>query len=444
MSSSLFNRTAALASMAVVCLACTVSASPAKVAFEVALSNPALEANRSQKTHLKVGLTGFDLASTDRAPVNLCIVLDRSGSMSGDKIRRAREAALMVVDMLTPHDILSLVTYESTVRTLVPATYLANKDEVRRAIRGIEAGGSTALFGGVSKGIREVRRNVSKERVNRVLLLSDGLANVGPSSPHELASLGRSAGREGIAITTIGLGLGYNEDLMTQLALSSDGNHAFAETSTDLARIFDSELGDVLSVVAQDVEIIIRCPAGIRPIRVVDREATIKGQDVTLYLNQIYSKQEKYVILEVEVPSEKAGVKRKVASVDVAYDNLSTQSRDTMTQLAYATFTASKEKVRAKTNRAVAVQATKAIANEESRRAVELRDKGDVAAAQKVMSSNAGFLKQQAEVLGSNDLRQQGAQFDEEAEALDDDAEWNKNRKLMRKRQYKESNQMSY
>lgn len=423
----------------------TVSgAHKAQVRFDVALSNPALEANSPHTVHLKVGLTGFEIQQTDRAPVNLCIVLDRSGSMSGDKISKAREAALMVVDMLGPDDILSLVAYHSTVQTLVPATRLTDREEIRRTIRRIEPGGSTALFGGVSKGIREVRKFLSKQRVNRVILLSDGLANVGPSSPYELASLGRSAGREGIAITTIGLGLGYNEDLMTQLALSSDGNHAFAETSHDLASIFDSELGDVLSVVAQDVHIIIRCPQGIRPVRVLDREATIRGQEVTLYLNQLYSKQEKYVILEVEVPSERPGAKREVASVDIAYDNLTTNSREKVSRLAYATFTSSRKVVAEKANREVQIQAAKAVANEQSRRAVELRDKGDVKAARSLMTRNAGYLQQQADVLGSEDLLRQSEQYEQEAEAIDDDLKWNKTRKSMRKRQYKESNQMSY
>ena len=108
-----------------------------KVKVEVALSNPVLEAHRSQKTYLKVGLTGFNRLRAERVPVNLCIVLDRSGSMTGDKLRRAREAALMVVDMLDPDDIFSLVVYESSVRTLVPATRLHNKGKIRKKTRRI-------------------------------------------------------------------------------------------------------------------------------------------------------------------------------------------------------------------------------------------------------------------------------------------------------------------
>jgi Ca-activated chloride channel family protein len=172
-----------------------------KVKLEVAMSNPVLFSGKTQKTHLKVGLIGFDLVGEERAPVNLCIVLDKSGSMSGSKIRKAKEAALMVVDMLNSNDIFSLVVYSSSVYTMVPATKLTDKISLRNQIHSIYASGNTALFGGVSKGIREVEKFLSEERVNRVILLSDGLANVGPSSPYELGRLGQAAGKQGIAMT---------------------------------------------------------------------------------------------------------------------------------------------------------------------------------------------------------------------------------------------------
>ena len=99
----------------------------------------------------------------------------------------------------------------------MPATKVSDKKTIFRAIRQIRADGSTALFGGVSKGAKEIRKFLSHKRVNRMVLLSDGLANVGPQSPSELGDLGSSLIEDGISVTTIGLGLGYNEDLMTKL-----------------------------------------------------------------------------------------------------------------------------------------------------------------------------------------------------------------------------------
>jgi len=294
---------------AAVCAAVIVATSGAgrawarQIKLDVAMGTPVVLAGEKQTAYVRVAMTGFELDDpADRTPVNVAIVLDKSGSMQGEKIARARDAAIMAIDRLRPDDIVSVVAYDSTVHVLVPATKVSNRNAIYLAIRRLEAGGSTALFAGVSKGAREVRKFLDRNRVNRIILLSDGLANVGPSSPGDLAELGSSFIREGISVTTIGLGLGYNEDLMTELARSSDGNHMFAENAVDLAWAFDSEFGDVLSVVAQDVGLTIRCPAGIRPVRVLGRDAEIVGQTVTATLNQLYSNQMKYVLLEVELP----------------------------------------------------------------------------------------------------------------------------------------------
>ena len=301
----------------------TTSAGARTIDLQVNLGTPVMEAGKNQKTFLKVGLRGFDLPQeSDRAPVNMAIVLDRSGSMAGEKLARAREAAIKAIGLLQSGDIVSVVTYDSVVNVVVPATKVSDKQSIYRAIRRIRDGGSTALFAGVSKGASEVRKFLDKTRVNRVILLSDGLANVGPSTPSELGQLGASLGKEGISVTTIGLGLGYNEDLMTQLAGMSDGHHAFVQNSADLNRIFAAEFNTALTVVANQFNIIIRCADSIRPIRVLGRQAQIIGQEVHINLNQLSSNQEKFVMLEVEVPPGVAGETQDLASVDVSYLDL--------------------------------------------------------------------------------------------------------------------------
>ena len=130
-------------------------------------------------------------------------------------------------------------------------------------------------------------------------------------SPAELGNLGASLIKEGISVTTLGLGLDYNEDLMTALALRSDGNNYFIENSAELGRKFAYEFDDVTSVVAQEVTVRITCAPGVRPVRVLGREADITGQTVTAYLSQVYGEQQKYCCskwryLPVTVPAQRS------------------------------------------------------------------------------------------------------------------------------------------
>jgi Ca-activated chloride channel family protein len=122
------------------------------------------------------------------------------------------------------------------------------------AINKLTAGGNTALFSGIERGAKELHKFLSPRRINRLVLVSDGHANVGPDSLEEVRTLSTTLGQAGIAITTIGL-LDYNEDLMTQLARHSDGHHAFAEHPHELTRLFTQELGNLLAVVAQQVKV---------------------------------------------------------------------------------------------------------------------------------------------------------------------------------------------
>jgi Ca-activated chloride channel family protein len=249
--------------------------------LSVDMEHPVLSAGPRQITYLKVGLTGFEWKKdAERPPLNVALVLDRSGSMEGEKLERAKDAAKMAVEFLSPRDILSIVTYESEVDVLLPATRVSDKRRIMRAIDGIYSAGNTALFAGVSKGAHELKKFIDRGRVNRVILLSDGLANVGPDSTDDLVDLGSGLRREGISVSTIGLGLDYNEDLMSSLAQASDGNHAFVREPADLTRIFDLEFKDAFEVVAKDVELVITCSRGIRPIRVLNREGEIDGNEI--------------------------------------------------------------------------------------------------------------------------------------------------------------------
>jgi Ca-activated chloride channel homolog len=165
----------------------------APVNLRIELDREVLPANQPNKAIIKLTLEApMPTKQAKRPAVNLSIVIDKSGSMQGEKIQQAREAALEAVRRLDKDDIFSLITYDSQVHTVIPAQPVTNTQWIEDKIRGINSGGNTALFGGVSQGANELRKFLDKNHVNRMILLSDGLANVGPQSPAELSRLGVS------------------------------------------------------------------------------------------------------------------------------------------------------------------------------------------------------------------------------------------------------------
>ncbi|MCK6573803.1 VWA domain-containing protein [Myxococcota bacterium] len=415
----------------------------APLSLSTRLSAPLLPAGQLGTAYLKVELAGAPLQLATRPPVNVALVIDKSGSMQGTKIERAREAAIQAIRKLGPQDIVSIVTYDTTVAVVAPATKASDQETLIRAIRGIHAGGDTALFAGVTKGAAEVRKFLERGRVNRVLLLSDGLANVGPSSPAELGALGASLVREGISVTTFGLGLGYNEDLMTELARQSDGNHAFIEDAANLAQFFDLELGTAVAVVAQDVQLRLDCGPGVRPVRVLGRPAEIIGQLVTTSMNQIYAAQRQHLLLEVEVSPGAQHERRQVAAVSVTYGDLKTRTSEMLSGEAAVTFTNDRAAAERATDRSVMVSAVELIANERNALAVSLRDRGEVQRAREVLRDNAAYLQSNSVQLDAPALEMLRKENESDAENLEGEG-WNRQRKSMRKKQLKMDMQQMY
>lgn len=421
------------------------ASSASQIKLDVALGAPVMQAGKTQTAYLKVSLRGFETPGESfRAPINVAVVLDKSGSMQGEKIERAKQAAIMAISSLRSDDIISVIAYSDTVDVLVHAGRFNNRADTTYRIGRIISGGRTALFAGVSKGAYEVRKYLDQNRVNRVILLSDGLANVGPSSASELGRLGASLGRDGMSVTTIGLGLGYNEDLMTQLAGYSDGNHAFAQNASDLAEIFRNEFNSAKSVVAKELHIIIRCAGNIRPLRVMGRDAEIVGQTVRVDLNQLSSRQEKFVILEVEVPAGRVGESRNLASVDVSYLNLYTQRNDALTDTVTVSFTESSAKIKKSVNRKVMESAIEQVIILDSKEAVRLRDAGNIPAAMKKMQDSADYLKDNARKYNSPQLEALERETREDADSFGSEMDWNKNRKSIIEKQYKRERQQVY
>ena len=423
-------------------LLAAAQAQASQVTMKVDMTNPLLEAGAKRTVVLKVALQAAEREqASKRPPVNMALVIDKSGSMQGERIQQAREAALAAVDRLRDDDIISVVAFDDNVTVLVPATKASSRAEIRRGIEQIQAGGSTALFAGTSKGAAEVRKFLEREQVNRVILLSDGQANVGPSSPGALGELGGSLMKDGISATTIGLGLGYNEDLMVRLARESDGNHSFVENANDLVSIFDREFGEAMSVIAQDVQIRIDCGAGVRPLRTLGRPSEISGQTVITQLNQLYGGQERYLLLEVEVPANEPDTTVELASVTATFRDLGTNEQNALKEQAQVQVTASREAVEAKEDKKVVSDFVLLEAAVVNQQAVQLRDEGRVEEARELLKGNIQRLDEVAQkedmpAEAKQQLKRFSADNQADSESLENSS-WKGRRKSMRDVQYK-------
>jgi Ca-activated chloride channel family protein len=231
---------------------------------------------------------------------------------------------------------------------------------------------------------------------------------------------------------------------MTQLAGMSDGHHAFVQHSDDLAKIFAAELNTALNVVAKQITIKITCAESIRPIRVLGRIAEIRGQTVQITFNQLSSNQEKYVLLEIEVPLGAEGARQNVATVDVAYQDLQTKKTYALQDSVFVDFSKAREDVVNSFKQEVMDAAAEQVVNEMSKDVVTLRDKGKLAEARKVLTLSTAYLKKMVENgVGSPRLEQLEKEIRQDAKDLDHQS-WATNRKSLRQKQYKLQNQQVY
>jgi len=402
-----------------------------------------LIAGESQRAVLKITLDAPKSEQhAERPAVNLCVVMDRSGSMSNaNKLEKAKDAAIEALHRLGPKDMFSLVIYDHNVETIVPAQSAANTEWIESRIREIRPGGSTALFAGVSQGAAEVRKHTEGKYVSRIILLSDGLANVGPSSPSDLGRLGAGFMKEGIAVTTVGVGTDYNEDLMARLSQESDGNTYFVKESSDLARIFNEELGDVLSVVAKKVKLIIECPDDVRPVSIIGREGRIRGRTVELSLNQIYGGQEKFVLVEVEVSGAKDGDRKEIAVARVSYENPFTSKEESSSGRLESRFSRNRDEVDHSMNASVDKAYRLNINAEVQAKVISLADEGKTKEAAGALKKSAAELYSTGRKYKDEELMKKADEMKEQAEKLEKDGMTSGSRKSFRSDSYQIFNQ---
>ncbi len=208
------------------------------------------------RTLLRVGVQGRSVDMAERKPAHLTFLVDVSKSMrSPERLPLAKRALRMLVDQLNDGDTVALVTYAGNVRLVLPHTDLNHKAQIHQAIEDLSAGGSTSMGSGIELAYKQAVKVLDSKSTSRVLILSDGDANVGQTSHEGILKTIEGHVKEGVTVTTVGFGMGnYKSALMEQLADKGNGNHFYVDSMMAAKRIFVEQLGSTLEIIAQDVK----------------------------------------------------------------------------------------------------------------------------------------------------------------------------------------------
>lgn len=365
-----------------------VGSTPGSLTLNGRLSHPYLSIGTSD-VFASLEISAVDVPGAKRAPVNLAVVIDRSGSMSGSKIQNARRAANQLVDKLGPDDRLSIVHYGSD--TDVFSGRFAtdeNKKAMHRFINAIVDEGGTNIGEGLVAGQRQILAMKSDFKVNRLLLLSDGNPTVGLTSPNQLANVVKTIRSNGVSVTSLGVGSDFNEDLMQRLADVGGGSYGFISDASAMATLFEKDLEQAGTMVAQGVGLRFEVPAGVHFVEVYGRSASQIGNTVTVSMPDFSARQVERLVVHFTASTQPNLGTLDIASFKLDYTDLLTE-KPADARLSLSAMVTNDTKVAMQNRDKTAfVAATKAQASMNYQRAAEAIDRGDFEGAKKDLNQN--------------------------------------------------------
>jgi Ca-activated chloride channel family protein len=290
--------------------------------METALDKPVWLNGSGEPVYFQVDIYSKEVPRRKRIPLNITLVIDRSGSMASErKLDYVKQAAEFVVRNLDYKDILSLVTYESQVQVVVPAQVVQNKRNILSIIKSINTGGSTNLSGGMLEGYSQTAEYLKTGQVNRLLLLSDGLANQGITRAEKLQAICQDKISKGMSISTFGVGADFDEDLMLNLAEYGNGNYYFIGSPDQIPTIFSREMTGLLAVAAQNVRIAVETAPRVKVEKVFGYLQDTRQKRTEVSLGDVFSNDHYTVTFKLSLPAN-IGDSLQLAKVSLSYDDV--------------------------------------------------------------------------------------------------------------------------
>lgn len=288
------------------------------------LGHASVPAGGPAETYLFASVTGADTAQAGAPPLQLAIVIDRSGSMKGERLANAIAGSIGTVERMRDGDTVTVVTFDTEAQVIVPPTRTTSstRGSIEAAIRSIRLGGDTCISCGLESAMTQLSASAPVgDHVTRMLLLSDGATNHGIKDLPGLRALAARMRDRGCSISTIGVDVDFDEKVMAAIATESNGRHYFVANASELPGVFSQEFDTLLSSVARESELAIDLAPGVEVEQVFDRTFRREGSRVVVPFGTFGAKQEKTVLLKLRVPADRDGV-AQVASLKLSYRDL--------------------------------------------------------------------------------------------------------------------------
>jgi Ca-activated chloride channel homolog len=288
---------------------------------------------------LQVGFTTAQVNDREQLrPINLALVIDKSGSMAdSDKMSRVKSALLALVTRLRDVDVLSIVVFDSDAQVLLPARSMVDRRTAKQVIQRIAPGGPTNIHAGLMLGYQEARKNYRRDATNRVILLTDGIANRGETSPEKIAQDSLRFNDEGIDLSTIGVGLDLNKDLLRQLAQSGRGLFHFVADVQDIEKVFIDELQSLISPVAYEPNLKIDYDPALELVQLYGYQPEFRRNEVTLKLDNMNQGLTEVVLLRFRVAARRVMPSRLPVKVRFTYFDIEQKKQIIKTQESFLT-----------------------------------------------------------------------------------------------------------
>lgn len=292
--------------------------------LDLRIGNPQIPAAGGE-VWLQIGLQAREAATKARTPLNLALVIDRSGSMdTADKMPYVKEALRAFLRTLDPADIVAIVAYDTDAEVILAAQPVGNGGWIQHTIDRIRPTGSTNLHGGMMLGFQEVDRNFDIRRNNRVILLTDGIANVGMTEPTQIALDALAYNQKGIYLSTIGLGRNFNDSLLSTLARQGQGAYHFIDSAEEMDKVFRAEVEGLVEKVAGEVTIAVQPLGGTTLAEVTGLEGMPPAAGAQVKLQDMGAGESQVLLVRLQAPGGPAG-QRALAQVTLSYNDIFAQ-----------------------------------------------------------------------------------------------------------------------